>query len=157
MKDLKFPTDTEYPEGYEWFAYDLDGRGCFYKVKPYVKRNGVWYPESNSAMDYDSARSIGLPKFELDFDVENWKETLRKKGQSTIDKPNYYTWHPLIECRKVIELFPANLAMAVKYICRVANPQASKYDSVDQRVEDLNKAINFLKFEIERLQESEGE
>jgi hypothetical protein len=70
-----------------------------------------------------------------------------------IDKPNYYTWHPLIECRKVIELFPANLAMAVKYIWRVANPQASKYDSVEQRVEDLNKAINFLKFEIERLQD----
>lgn len=86
------------------------------------------------------------------FAYDKRRDTLRQKQHN----PDYYTWHPIIECRKVIEYFPLNLGCAIKYIWRVANPQASKFDSIDKRIEDLNKAINYLKFEIERLTESQG-
>jgi len=58
-----------------------------------------------------------------------------------------------IECQKVIGYFPTNLGLAIKYLWRVANPYARKYHSVEERVQNLNKAVNFIEFEIECLRE----
>lgn len=155
-KELYFPTADEYPEDYKWFAYDASGRACFYKVKP-VQKDDYWYPESDSAYDWENAVEFLPSKFEYFDDVPNWKETLRYKGdlikQSTVNKPNYYTWHPAIECYKVTQHFMSNLGQAIQYIWRSGNPEATKGQSKEELIQDLRKAIRFIEFEIERLSE----
>lgn len=78
------------------------------------------------------------------------------KSQQTVketNKPNYYTWHPEIECYKVTQYFKGNLAQAIQYIWRVGNPEATKHQSTAGLIEDLQKAQNFIEFEISRLKE----
>lgn len=151
---LKFPTEDEYPEGYEWFAYDENGRPCFYKVKP-IQREDYWYPESENGGDWENA-AVFLPnKFNWNYeDVGNWKETLRQKPTAInqeINHPNYYTWHPAIECVKVTQHFMSNPGQAIQYIWRSCNPVATKGMTKEERIKDLQKAIDFLKFEQERI------
>lgn len=87
----------------------------------------------------------------LDKKVAPLYEATLKPKTSSID-PNYYKWHPKVECKEVISEFPFNLASVIKYIWRVASPDARKYDSVEGQVEDLRKAIQYLEFEIDRIQ-----
>jgi len=61
--------------------------------------------------------------------------------------PDYYTWHPEIECYKVSQHFKGNLAQAIQYIWRSGGPVVKSNVK-----EDLKKAIRFIQFEIERLE-----
>ena len=63
--------------------------------------------------------------------------------------PDYYGWHPVAECIEVSQHFNGNLAQAIQYIWRCGRkPDVSA-------VKDLEKAMNFLKFEIERIKRFE--
>ena len=152
--ELKFPTDAEYPEGFNWFAYDESGGGCFYKVEPIMK-SGYWLPSSEKVSDWESAYLLDLHRFVSDETVTNWKETLRKKGESpTTNKPNYYTWHPAIECLKVSQQFSSNLGQSIQYIWRseTLNTKAiTKGKTTAEIIDDLEKARNFIGYEIERI------
>lgn len=65
------------------------------------------------------------------------------------DHPDYYGWHPVAECIQVSQHFNGNLAQAIQYIWRCGRkPDVSA-------VKDLEKAMNFLKFEIERIKRFE--
>lgn len=72
------------------------------------------------------------------------------ENKDTIN-PNYYKWHPVCEARMITQEFTTNLGCAINYIWRVASPDARKYDSQEGRVQDLQKAIRHLEFEIERI------
>ena len=65
--------------------------------------------------------------------------------------PDYYGWHPVAECIEVSQHFNGNLAQAIQYIWRCGRkPDVSA-------VKDLEKSINFLRFEIDRIKRFEGE
>lgn len=70
-----------------------------------------------------------------------------------VHHPNHYTWVPGIECQQVACHFGFNLGNVLKYVWRVANPNASKFVSREKRIEDLQKAKKYLDFEISRLRE----
>lgn len=73
MPELKFPTDEDYPDGYNWFAYDQDGCGWFYQEKP---------KELDIAWDNLHLTSFKMATlFFHKTPIENWKSTLRQKGQ----------------------------------------------------------------------------
>ncbi len=62
--------------------------------------------------------------------------------ESNIERPEHYTQHPSgIECIDVIRHMNLCLGSAVKYIWRA--------DLKGNPIQDLKKAIKFLKFEIE--------
>lgn len=66
------------------------------------------------------------------------------------NNPRYYTWHPAApECYKVAQEFTYNLGNALTYIWRAGRKPGNS------AVKDLQKAIDHLRFEIERL-EAEG-
>ncbi len=149
---IKYPTKEEYPDGFDWFAYDADGRAFWYKSRPFYKlEDKSWfvanYTDCECAYDYD-----------VD-ECSLWKNTLLCKDDLREEtKPNYYTWHPVTSCVKVSQLFSGNLAQAIQYIWRseTLNPQSiTKGQSKAEVIADLNKAIDFIKFEIERLENSE--
>jgi hypothetical protein len=64
----------------------------------------------------------------------------------SVKNPKHYTSHPSgIECIRVVEHMTFNLGNAVKYIWRAGLKS-------DDSVTDMRKAIQYLEFEIERLQ-----
>lgn len=142
--ELKFPEAEDYPDGFNWFAYDANGEGWFYETKPYIE--GVYWLEKNLANKQSSI-------FESIESVQNWRETLREKPttQTNTINPEYYKWHPVTECINIIQEFPFSLGTAIKYLWRVASPDARKYDSKEDRITDLKKAIRCIEFEIERI------
>ena len=58
--------------------------------------------------------------------------------------PHYTEQVPGVECKDVIGYFPGHIAAAMKYLWR--------HQSKGRPVEDLRKAIEFITFEIERLE-----
>ena len=74
-------------------------------------------------------------------------------GDNTEDK-NYYNWHPIGECYKISQEFDSNLGQAIQYIYRSGSPEGiTKHENT---VEDLQKAINFIQYEIERITNNEN-
>lgn len=65
--------------------------------------------------------------------------------------PDYYRWHA-IECKDVTNHFNFNLGCAIKYIWRSGGPVTKGTE-----VKDLQKAIRYLQFEIERLENEQSE
>lgn len=140
MSTLKFPTDAQYPKCYNWFAYDEDGDAWFYRDRPALAGE-EWYVNS----------STKAHEFCVNHSVNNWYLTLRQKGQTLMEKPDYYTWIPGIECKQVTNHFNFNVGNIIKYAWRVGNPQATKHQSTEGLVEDLNKIKMYAEFEIQRL------
>lgn len=144
---IKYPTKEQYPDGYKWFAIDLDGRAFWSKKRPFYKSDEyVW----NCGSDWGRA---------CEFDVNvcpTWKETLQcKDDEEESNTPNYYTWHPKVSCKEVSQEFMSNLGQAIQYIWRSNTLQTTKGQSTEEVIADLNKALDFIKFEIERLEGSE--
>jgi uncharacterized protein DUF3310 len=65
-----------------------------------------------------------------------------------VKHPSHYTdVVPGIECKDVIGWFPGHIAAAMKYLWR--------HQKKGNPVQDLRKAIEFIQFEIDRLEGSE--
>lgn len=143
--ELKFPEAKDYPDGFNWFAYDENGEGYFYTKKPYfLSHQKGWIVDG----EYIQSKVCTVS-----YTVSNWKETVREKPttQANAINPNYYKWHPVCEAVKITQEFTTNLGCVINYIWRVASPDARKYDSKEGRIQDLQKAIRHLEFEIERI------
>ena len=64
-----------------------------------------------------------------------------------VNYPPHYNWHPKgIECIDVIEEFSYNIGTAIKYLWRAGKKLNT--------VEDLEKAIFYIRREIERATDS---
>ncbi len=73
--------------------------------------------------------------------------TAPAKESSTVNHPPHYNAHPSgVECIDIIENWPFNLGTAVKYIWRAGLKPGADH------VEDLQKAVWYIKREIRRLQ-----
>ena len=83
---------------------------------------------------------------------ETFMKEVKPKESNT---PNYYTWHSKVSCKEVSQEFMSNLGQAIQYIWRSNVLQTTKGQSKAEVIADLNKAIDFIKFEIERLENSE--
>lgn len=71
--------------------------------------------------------------------------------------PDYYKFGD-IELNTITGQLTGNAAQAVQYICRSSRLDGvNKNDSIEGRIEDLNKAIIFAGFEVERLEGELGQ
>lgn len=68
-------------------------------------------------------------------------------------KPNYYTWHSKVSCKEVSQEFMSNLGQAIQYIWRSNTLKTTKGQTKEEIIKDLEKAQDFLGFEIQRLKE----
>ena len=69
--------------------------------------------------------------------------------------PNYYIGNNGYEARKVVSGFDLsyNVGTATSYLLRAGKKKEEGMSDTDKHIEDLQKAINHLEFEIERLKE----
>lgn len=67
--------------------------------------------------------------------------------------PKYYTWHPKVNAVEVSQHFTSNLGQAIQYLWRSNILEQTKGQTTAEVIVDLEKAINFINFEIARLKE----
>lgn len=69
--------------------------------------------------------------------------------------PNYYIGNNGYEARKVVSGFDLsyNVGTAVTYLLRAGKKTEQGMSNNDKHIEDLQKAINHLEFEIEKLKQ----
>ena len=126
-------------------------------IELYIER----VTQDMKTLDISTTLPLDLLKVEsydalgIDFDVYD-RDTMYmishgiKEAVSDQQEVGYYSWHPQGECIKFSQEFSGNLAQAIQYIYRSGCPGATKF--LDTR-EDLQKAIDFLQYEIERIGE----
>ena len=137
--------------------YKGGGRHLLKDIDWYIQR----VSEDMKNLDISDTSPLDLLKVEsyddlgLDFDIYD-RETMCmishgiKEAVSDQQEVGYYSWHPQGECIKFSQEFSGNLAQAIQYIYRSGCPGATKFQ--DTR-EDLQKAIDFLQYEIGRIGE----
>ena len=71
----------------------------------------------------------------------------------TVGIPSYYIGNNGYEARKVIAGFDLsyNVGTATTYLLRCGKKKEQGMSDKDKHIDDINKAINHLKFELERL------
>lgn len=75
-------------------------------------------------------------------------------ADTSVKHPSHYNAHPTgIECIEVNQHFNSNLGAAIKYIWRAG----LKAPGVEGKVRDLQKAREYIDFEIDRIRRFEGE
>lgn len=68
-----------------------------------------------------------------------------------VNRPKHYNEIPGIECIDVVRHFNFNLGNAIKYIWRAGLKKDKGRSLKDKKIEDLEKAIWYLKDEIDQL------
>ena len=75
------------------------------------------------------------------------KEEKQRDGSSSVNHPKHYNQIKGVECIDVAEQMGFNLGNALKYVWRCGDK--------GKKIEDLEKAIWYIKREIERTQKDE--
>lgn len=148
---LKYPTKEQYPKGYNWFAYDADGKAFFYIDRPFYRLDNDYWLYSGVDDSWYKAEEFKLNGCPTWKDSLQCKDDLKEGVEST--KPNYYTWHPKVSCKEVSQEFMSNLGQAIQYIWRSNTLKTTKGQTVEELIKDLEKAQDFLGYEIQRLKE----
>ena len=80
---------------------------------------------------------------------------LCKRVAKKIDIPDYYIGKNGYEARKVISNFDLsyNVGTATTYLLRCGKKKEEGMSDVDKHIEDIEKAINHLNFELEILKD----
>jgi hypothetical protein len=94
---------------------------------------------------YDFQRNCGCTECNCE------KKNLIKE----IDIPSYYIGNNGYEARKVISGFNLsyNVGTATTYLLRCGKKKEEGMSDIDKHIEDIEKAINHLKFELEILKD----
>jgi len=70
-----------------------------------------------------------------------------------VDHPDHYNMHPSgIECIEIIRHMTHNIGAAIKYLWR-AGLKSGSGKQINKTIEDLEKAVWYIKDEINRLKE----
>lgn len=71
-----------------------------------------------------------------------------------IEVPNSYTWFKVaygIDLESILQDLPFTIACAIKYILRAGHKKDASLTDTNKQIEDLNKAIWYIKDEIKRI------
>lgn len=74
-----------------------------------------------------------------------------KESNERVDHPSYYQHPSGVECITVARWHSFNVGSALKYLWRAGLKQEQGLSNEDKQIEDLEKAVWYLKDEIEFL------
>ena len=83
--------------------------------------------------------------------------TMNEQKTDSVNHPAHYNSHPSgIECIEIARHHNFNIGNTIKYIWRAGLKSEEGMEDTDKQVEDLNKAIWYIKDEIKRITEFEN-
>lgn len=79
---------------------------------------------------------------------------MKEQKTDNVNHPPHYNSHPSgIECIEIVRHHNFNIGNAFKYLWRAGLKSEEGVEDADKQVEDLNKAIWYIKDEIKRITE----
>lgn len=79
-------------------------------------------------------------------------QEVEKKGNDSVNHPSYYTSHPSgIECIDITRHYCFSIGNAIKYLWRAGLKKEMGLEDVEKEIEDLWKAIWYIKDRIKQL------
>ena len=105
--------------------------------------------EGKEAGKASSADAIVMDKDDKDFVFTGTFKADRIKREGNIGKRSYYAFPNGVEAEDICRYLSFNLGNVVKYVCRAGRKDAKK------KIEDLQKARDYLDNEIKRLEEGD--
>lgn len=108
------------------------------------------------AEDIQDGRLQGVPLWEAELLIAGMSlpgvDELMEVPVSTATSPSYYEYPGGVQMRDITRWHTSNGGQAMQYVGRATRfDLKSKYQSEEGRIEDLDKAINFLEDEKKRL------
>ena len=77
---------------------------------------------------------------------------MKNNGVDNVNHPPHYTSDPSgVECIQIVRHRNYNVGNAIKYLWRAGLKESEGKSTLEKQIEDLNKAIFYIKDEIERL------
>lgn len=74
--------------------------------------------------------------------------------ENRVNHPDYYNSHPSgIECIDIIRYYCFDIGNAIKYLWRAGLKKEMGLDEKQKEIEDLNKAIWYIKDRIKQLED----
>lgn len=138
------------PEWAKWAAVDEDGKGYLYSIEP---DRGLHAWHLSACDEY-----VGK------YDSSDWQNSLIERPAKNVTAPVYddvtapvyYVNTPFgLEVRKITEHYDSYLAAALKYIFRNGQKVYDGLTAKESAIKDLRKAIQNIKFEIEKIENSQ--
>lgn len=78
--------------------------------------------------------------------------------ESSVNHPKHYNQHPSgIECIDIVRHYDFNIGNVIKYIWRAGLKHEEGMSCQDKQIEDMEKAMFYLKDEIEMLKRKRNE
>lgn len=78
---------------------------------------------------------------------------IEKQNEERVNHPKHYNSHPSgIECIEIVRHHDFNIGNAIKYLWRAGIKTEEGISNRDKQIEDLNKAIFYIKDEIKLLE-----
>lgn len=78
--------------------------------------------------------------------------------ESSVNHPIHYNQHPSgIECIDIVRHYDFNIGNVIKYIWRAGLKHEKGMNNRDKQIEDMEKAMFYLKDEIEMLKRKRNE
>ena len=78
----------------------------------------------------------------------------KEQKSDSVNHPSHYNSHPSgIECIEIARHHNFNIGNTIKYLWRAGLKSEEGMEDADKQVEDLNKAIWYIKDEIKRITE----
>jgi len=110
--------------------------------------------EFNKALINKSLRDEHATLFNLEVDeVVVDGPTPKLDVDDMVNHPSHYNSHPSgVECIEIIRHHNNDIGMAIKYLWRNGLKREEGMSKKEKQIEDINKAIFFLKDEIYRLE-----
>lgn len=80
-------------------------------------------------------------------------KTDEEQNESRVEHPKHYNSHPSgIECIEIVRHHDFNIGNAIKYLWRAGIKTEEGISNKDKQIEDLEKAIFYIKDEIKLLE-----
>lgn len=125
----------------------LGEKGEEVRVSEYILYNDKTNTQLN---DHEYVRKLILDKKLVNVHSADLKD-------DNVNHPKHYTSHPSgIECIEVTRHYCFSVGNAIKYLWRAGLKTDEGRDSVEKEIEDLNKAIWYIKDRIKQLKKENG-
>ena len=99
-----------------------------------------------------------LPTWTTATTIPNVNGIEHKTAHDAVNHPKHYTSHPSgVECIQVTQHYNFCVGNAIKYLWRAGLKTEGNTDSKQKQIEDLNKAIWYIRREIENLETNKYE
>lgn len=125
----------------------LGEKGEEVRVSEYILYNDKTNTQLNN---YEYVRKLILDKKLINVHSADLKD-------DNVNHPKHYTSHPSgIECIDVTRHYCFSVGNAIKYLWRAGLKVDEGRDGVEKEIEDLNKAIWYIKDRIKQLKKENG-